>query len=290
MNEAGEVVVGSDAKQNYIFSPGNTVRQIKREMGRDFKVTMGGKVYNPQTISAFILRYLKICAERYLGEPVYDAVITVPAYFNEVGRGATRDAGRIAGLNVLRLVNEPTAAAIAYGVKSGLEAGHRKTYVVYDLGGGQLDVSVVQITADDISVVGTGGDPRLGGLDMDEEMMKWTLRQIKAEYGHDLGGDEAVKRRLTVEVETVKKCLVMSESAVLYVPFLTTINGEPFNLKLPITRSQYEFLIQKLLDRSLVCLEEAVASSQSKNDIGWEDLDGVLLVGGPTRLQNSATC
>jgi molecular chaperone DnaK len=285
LNEAGEVVVGSDAKLNYIFNPENTVWHIKREMGRNSEATMGGKVYNPQTISAFILRYLRVCAEKYLGEPVYDAVITVPAFFSEVGRSATRDAGQIAGLNVLRLVNEPTAAAIAYSGKGGLQDGHRKIYVVYDLGGGKLGVSVIEITAGDISVVGTGGDPRLGGLDMDEEMMMWALRQIKAKHGFDLGGEEAVKRRLTLEVETVKRRLVMSETADLCVPFLTMVDGQPFNLKLSITRSEYELLIQGLLDRSLVCLEEAVASSQTKNAIGWEDLDGVLLVGGPTRLQ-----
>ncbi len=285
LNDAGEVIVGEDAKQNYNFNPANTVWQIKREMGRDFKVTMGGKVYNPQTISAFILRYLKICAEKSLGEPVHDAVITVPAYFTEVQHSATRDAGIIAGLNVLRLVNEPTAAAIAYGVKGGLEPGQCKTYAVYDLGGGTFDVSIIEITTEDISVVGTGGDPRLGGLDMDEEMVKWTLRQIKAKQGIDLHGDDAVRRRLMLEVEGVKKRLVVSEATDLIVPFLTTIDGKPFNLKLAITRPQYELLIQKLLDRSLACLDEAVASSQKINNKGWTDLDGVLLVGGPTRLQ-----
>jgi molecular chaperone DnaK len=212
-------------------------------------------------------------------------VITVPAYFNEVQHSATRDAGVIAGLNVLRLINEPTAAAIAYGVKSGLEPGVRKIYAVYDLGGGTFDVSIIDITAEDITVVGTGGDPRLGGLDMDEEMMKWTLRQIKAKQGIDLHGDDAVRRRLMLEVEGVKKRLVASETTDLIVPFLTTIDGKPFNLKLTITRPQYEMLIQKLLDRSLVCLEEAVASSQKVNQLGWKELDGVLLVGGPTRLQ-----
>ena len=285
LNSMGEVIVGEDAKRNYDIHPANTVWQIKREMGRDFKVTMGGKVYNPQTISAFILRYLKICAEKYLGEPVYDAVITVPAYFTEVQHSATRDAGVIAGLNVHRLVNEPTAAAIAYGVKSGMEPGQCKTYAVYDLGGGTFDVSIIDITAEDISVVGTGGDPRLGGLDMDEEMVKWTLRQIKAKQGIDLHGNDAVRRRLMLEVEGVKKRLVVSESTDLIVPFLTTVDGNPFNLNLTITRPQYEMLIQKLLDRSLVCLDEAVASSQKYNNKGWTDLDGVLLVGGPTRLQ-----
>ena len=285
LNDAGEVIVGEDAKRNYHLNPANTVWQIKREMGSDFKVTMGGKTYNPQTISAFILRYLKISAEKYLGEPVHDAVITVPAYFNEVQHSATRDAGVIAGLNVHRLINEPTAAAIAYGVKSGLEPGARKIYAVYDLGGGTFDISIIDTTAEDITVVGTGGDPRLGGLDMDEEMAKWTLRQIKAKQGLDLHGDEAVRRRLMLEVEGVKKRLVVSESTDLIVPFLAIVDGKPFNLKLTITRPQYEMLIQKLLDRSLVCLDEAVASSQKTNGLGWTDLDGVLLVGGPTRLQ-----
>lgn len=284
LNDAGEVIAGEDAKQNFLRNPDNTISQIKREMGRDFKVTMGGKTYNPQTISAFILNYLKRCAENHLGEPVYDAVITVPAYFDEVQHTATRDAGRIAGLNVHRVINEPTAAAIAYGVKSGLQPGENKVYAVYDLGGGTFDVSIICITADDIKVVGTGGDPRLGGLDMDEEMMKWALRQIKNKHNVDLAGDEAVRRRLKVEAEDVKKRLVQMQATELNVPYLTMINGQPLSPLLPITRAQYEGLIMRLLEKSMACLEEAVASAEKTNDYGWGDLHGVLLVGGPTRL------
>lgn len=284
LNKAGEVIVGQMAKQNLWADPQNTVSQIKREMGNDFKVSMGGKPYNPQTISAFILGYLKLCAERYLGEPVHDAVITVPAYFTEVQRGATRDAGRIAGFNVHRLINEPTAAAIAYGVSKDIKPGEQRLYAVYDLGGGTFDVSVIQITPDDITVVGTAGDPRLGGLDMDEAVMKWALREINTQYGVDLSADEGVKRRLKVEAEGVKKALVMAENASLNVPFLTVIDGKPLNVDLMISRARFEMLIAPLLKRSLVCMEAAVASANEHNQVDWSDLDGVLLVGGPTRL------
>ncbi|MHB8891560.1 MAG: Hsp70 family protein [Candidatus Limnocylindrales bacterium] len=285
LNEAGEVIVGAPAKENLWMNPESTVSQIKREMGTDFTAKMGGETYNPQTISAFILRYLKVCAEKYLGEPVHDAVVTVPAYFTEVQKTATRDAGRIAGLNVHRLLNEPTAAAIAYGVDKaeGQDAGN--VYSVYDLGGGTFDVSVIRITPEDITVIGTGGDSRLGGLDMDEEVMRWALRRIKEKHGVDLGGDEAVRRRLKVEAEGIKKTLVASETAVLNVPFLAVIDGKPLSVSLPISRAQFEMLIRKLLLRSIDCLEQAVASAEEHNQRGWGDLDGVLLVGGPTRLQ-----
>lgn len=285
LNEAGEVIVGAPAKENLWMNPENTVSQIKREMGTEFTATMGGKTYNPQTISAFILRYLKVCAEKYFGESVHDAVITVPAYFTEVQKTATRDAGQIAGLNVARLLNEPTAAAIAYGVDTagGQDAGN--VYAVYDFGGGTFDVSVIWITPDDINVIGTGGDSRLGGLDMDEEVMKWALRRIKEKHGVDLSGDEAVRRRLKVEAEGIKKTLVASETAVLNVPFLAVIDGKPLSVSLPISRAQFEMLIRKLLLRSIDCLEQAVASADEHKQRGWGDLDGVLLVGGPTRLQ-----
>ena len=285
LNEAGEVIVGAPAKENLWMNPENTVSQIKREMGTEFTANMGGETYNPQTISAFILRYLKVCAEKYLGEPVHDAVVTVPAYFTEVQKTATRDAGRIAGLNVHRLLNEPTAAAIAYGVDKteGQDAG--SVYAVYDLGGGTFDVSVIRITPEDITVIGTGGDSRLGGLDMDEEVMKWALRRIKEKHDVDLTADEAVRRRLKVEAEGIKKTLVASETAVLNVPFLAVLDGKPLSVSLPISRAQFEMLIRKLLLRSVDCLEQAVASAEEHNQRGWGDLDGVLLVGGPTRLQ-----
>jgi molecular chaperone DnaK len=299
LNEAGEVIVGAPAKENLWMRPEDTVAQIKREMGTDFTVKMGGETYNPQTISAFILRYLKVCAEKYLGEPVYDAVVTVPAYFHEVQKTATGDAGRIAGLNVHRLLNEPTAAAIAYGVATtdagGSEAESpgpgsdspktEDVYAVYDLGGGTFDVSIIRITPEDVTVVGTGGDPRLGGLDMDEEVMKWAVRRIKEKHGVDLSGDQAAKLRLKVEAEGIKKALVASENATLNVPFLTEVEGKPLTVSLQISRAQFEMLIKKLLLRSVECLEKAMNSAKEKNQIDWEDLDGVLLVGGPTRLQ-----
>lgn len=283
VNESGEVIVGEDAKQNYVAAPDDTISEIKREMGNDFRVTMQGQQYNPQTISAFILRYLKMCAEQYLGEPVHDAVITVPAYFTEVQKSATRDAGCIAGLNVHRLINEPTAAAIAYGV-SKAEEGEQKVYAVYDLGGGTFDVSIIEITQEDVTIIGTGGDMRLGGLDMDEEVMKWALSQIKQKYSVDLWADEAAKRRLKVEAEDIKKALVVAETATLNVPFLTIVDGKPINVSLQLPRKRFDMAITRLIKRSLDCLEESVASAEEHNQQGWEDLDGVLLVGGPTRI------
>jgi len=282
VNESGQVIVGQDAKQNLWSAPEDTVSQIKREMGKDHSEMIKGQKYNPQTISAFILKNLKHSAEQYLGEPVHDAVITVPADFKDVQRAATRDAGLIAGFNVHRLINEPTAAAIAYKVS---HAGDRNNvYAVYDLGGGTFDVSVIEIAPDDVTVIGTGGDSRLGGLDMDEAVMRWAVREIKARHNVDLNDDEPAKRRLKVEAEEVKKVLVASDSYTLNVPLLTMVNGKPLNVKLEINRARFNMLIAPLLERSLVCLDAAVQSAKDKNGRGWESVDGILLVGGPTRL------
>ncbi len=275
INDVGKVIVGEDAKNSLWTAPENTVSEIKREMGNDFKVTIRGQVYNPQTISAFILRYLKICAEEYLGEPVHDAVVTVPAFFREVQKSATRDAGRIAGLNVHRLINEPTAAAIAYGVGE-IEVGVEKLFAVYDLGGGTFDVSIIKITPDDITVIGTGGEPRLGGLDMDELVMKWTLREIKTKYGVDLIDDNRARKRLKLEVEDIKKLLIIHEKATLNIPFLTVLDDQPLNVNLEISRKQFNKLITFLLKGTLRILKEAVASAEQYNQQGWEDLDGIL--------------
>jgi molecular chaperone DnaK len=283
VNEAGEFIVGEDAELNLLMAPEDTVSEIKREMGTDFRVTMKGQEYNPQTISAIILRYLKTCAERYLGELVYDAVISVPAYFTEVQKTATRDAGLIAGLNVLRLINEPTAAAIAYGV-SRIREGEEKVYAVYDLGGGTFDVSIIEISSEDVTVVGTGGDMRLGGLDMDEAIMRWALGEIEKEYGVDLSADEPARQRLKCEAEDIKKALVIAEKATLNVPYLTMVDGKPLNISLQVSRKQFDTLITPLIERSLRCLEAAVASAEGHSCLGWEDLNGVLLVGGPTRI------
>ncbi|HEY7347639.1 MAG TPA: Hsp70 family protein [Ktedonobacterales bacterium] len=285
VNSAGEIIVGEQAKGNLWEDPDNTVSQIKREMGNDVTVPMKGKRYNPQTISAYILAYLKQAAEHYLSEPVHDAVITVPAYFKEVQKTATRDAGEIAGLNVHQLVNEPTAAAIAYGV-SRVEEGSEKTYAVYDLGGGTFDVSIIEVSPQDITVIGTGGDPRLGGLDMDEAVAGWALREIQKKHGVDLSNDDAVKRRIKVEAEGIKKTLVVAENATLNLPFLTVVGGKPLNVKLDIPRAEFGRLIQPLLGRSMKGLEDAIASADEHNNLGgWKALDGILLVGGPTRLR-----
>ncbi len=286
INESNEVIVGEDAKQNLVAAPNDTISQVKREMGNDLKVIIKGQEHNPQTISAFILSYLKTCAEKYLSEPVHDAVITVPAYFKEVQKSATRDAGLIAGFNVQRIINEPTAAAIAYGVnKKGDEDGDNdNTYAVYDLGGGTFDVSIIEISSKDVSVVGTGGDSRLGGLDMDEAVMKWALRKIKEKYKVDLSNNEEAKRRLKSEAEDIKRSLVVAENSTLNIPYLAIIDNKPLSVVLEISRPQFNLLIKPLISRSLRCLDDAMASAKEKNEKEWEDLDGIMLVGGPTRL------
>jgi molecular chaperone DnaK len=281
VNHNGHVIVGEDARRNLWAAPEDTVSQIKREMGNDYWVSMKGQKYSPQTISAFILKYLKMCAERYLGEPVHDAVITVPAYFTDVQRAATRDAGLIAGLNVHRLIDDTTAFAIAWQVDYA--AQHPAIYAVYGLGGGALSVSIVQITPDSVSIIENGGDLRLGGLDMDEALVHWSVQEIKARYGVDLTGNETAMHRLMLEAEQAKKALSTVQVYALHLPYLALLDREPLNVRLEVTRELFERLIDTLLMRSIECLDATLNRAEQRAGFGsCEALAAVLLAGGPT--------
>jgi len=283
LDEAGEVVVGMEAERSAFLRPAHTVQYIKRELGDDCRVTLGDRVYDPPTLTAFILKYLKASAEDYLGEPVRDAVIAIPAVSDVRHLAAFREAGRLAGLHVHRLVADTTAAAIALKLRFG-GAEVCGPALLVDLGGGMVSVSAVDLADDCIAVVGTGGELRLGGLDMDEQMMKWALRQIRAKHSVNLAGDEAARRRLLAEAEIVKRQLAAAEAAELNVPFLTVIDGRPLSVKLSITRAQYQELIQPLLARLVTCLDEAMAGAERADAFGWSDLTAVYILGGPTRL------
>ena len=283
LNKAGDVVVGVEAKQDAVFHPDQAVQYIKRQLGSAICVTLGGRSYDPPTITSLILEYLKTCGEFFIGEPVQDAVIAIPTIFPEVQHAAIREAGRLAGLNVQRLIPDNTAAAVVLKQRVGGAAVCGPVLLV-DLGGGMVSVSAVDLADDCIAVVGTGGELRLGGLDMDEQVMKWALRQIKAKHNVELAGDEAVQRRLMAEAEDVKKRLVHAEAAELNVPFLTAIDGQPLSVRLSITRTEYQELIRPLLARLVTCLDEAMAGAERADAFGWNDLTAVYILGGPTRL------
>ncbi|MDX8037384.1 Hsp70 family protein [Lentzea sp. BCCO 10_0856] len=292
LDPEGQVIVGAPAQNNLASDPGNTVIEVKRDMGVYLKEPTGpdepgvpkrvrfrGREYLPQEISAFILMELKRQAENFIGEPIHDAVITVPAYFREPQRGATEDAARMARLNVRRLVNEPTAAAVCFGADK-IEDEDTHTYAVYDLGGGTFDVSIIQVSPGNISVVGTGGDPRLGGGDFDDRVTGYVLNQIKEQHGTDLSGDHAIWQRVKREAEMRKRELSVAGAATLNLPFLTP----QLSVNVPLTRTVFESLIKDLLDRSLACLDEAIESARESNGIERDEIEQVLLVGGSTRI------
>ena len=300
LDPEGKVIVGSPAQNNLVSDPGNTVIEIKRDMGTyepgkepdpktDFPGTphrcqFRGRDYLPQEISAFILMELKRQAEAYIGEPIHDAVITVPAYFKEPQRGATEDAGRMARLNVRRLINEPTAAAVAFG-SDKVNDDERHMYAIYDLGGGTFDVSIIEVSRTSVVVVGTGGDPRLGGGDFDDRITGYALQQIQQKYGVDLSGDAMIWARIKREAEMRKRDLSAANAAVLNLPFLTpTISAN-----IPITRAVFESLIDDLLQKSLTCFDEAIASAYEARGVQPEEIEQVLLVGGSTRIPRVRT-
>ncbi len=287
-----QVIVGVPAQNSMVINPENTVIEVKRLMGtyerpptgpedpgRPTTVPFRGEDYSPQEISAFILKELKRQAEDYIGEPVHDAVITVPAYFRDPQRRATEDAAHIARLNVRRLINEPTAAAVCFGADKA-EGEQVHTYVVYDLGGGTFDVSVIQVRPGNVSVVGTGGDPKLGGGDFDDRVVGWALGEIRRLYGVDLSGDKKVKRRIKREAEIRKRELSTATTTMLDLPFLTST----VSANIPLSRATFESLIADLLERSLACLDEAIESAHESNGIEREEIEQVLLVGGSTRI------
>lgn len=272
----GERLVGEPAKRQAVTNPERTVSSIKREMGSGYKVKIDKKNYSPQEISAFILMKLKKDAEDYLGQRVTEAVITVPAYFSDAQRQATKDAGRIAGLKVERIINEPTTAALAYG----LDNGEAQKILVYDLGGGTFDVSVIEIGDKVIEVLATSGDNHLGGDDFDKRLSDYIVSEFKRTEGIDLGKDKVALQRITEEAEKAKKELSSAQTVNINLPFITTTKAGPVHLDMNITRAKFNELTSDLVERTTGPVITAL------NDAGITkgELNKVLLVGGSTRI------
>lgn len=274
--KTGERLVGDPAKRQAVTNAARTICSVKRKMGSDARIPIDGKCYTPQEISALILQKLRADAEAYLGEPVTEAVITVPAYFNDAQRQATKDAGRIAGLNVRRIINEPTAAALAYG----LDNGKAQTVMVYDLGGGTFDVSLIQIGDGIVQVLATCGDNHLGGDDFDERIANWLMENFRAEHGVDLHNDPVAVQRLREEAEKVKKELSSARQADINLPFLASTADGPVHLQTTLTRAKFDELTSDLVERTALPVKNALRDA----GLAANDLDQVLLVGGSTRI------
>ena len=272
----GERMVGQIAKRQAVTNPDRTVISIKREMGTNYKVNIDGKAYTPQDISAMILTKMKETAEAYLGEKVTQAVITVPAYFNDAQRQATKDAGRIAGLEVLRIINEPTAASLAYG----LEKDGNQKILVYDLGGGTFDVSILDIGDGVFEVLATNGNTRLGGDDFDQRIIDYVADQFQKENGIDLRKDRAASQRLKQEAEKAKIDLSGTTSANINLPFITVGPNGPLHLQAELTRAKFDELTADLVERTALPVRNALRDAH----LAANDLDQVLLVGGSTRI------
>ena len=272
----GERLVGEPAKRQAVTNADNTISSIKRDMGTDRGRTIDGKKYSPQQISAMILQKLKADAESYLGEKVTEAVITVPAYFNDAQRQATKDAGKIAGLDVKRIINEPTAAALAYGLDNEKE----QKIMVYDLGGGTFDVSIIEIGDGVIEVLSTNGDTRLGGDDFDQRIIDWMVREFKAKEGVDLSGDKMALQRLKEAAEKAKKELSSATTTNINLPFITATAEGPKHFDKNLTRAKFEELISDLVEKTAIPVQNAMRDAGLNNS----DLGKVLLVGGSTRI------
>jgi molecular chaperone DnaK len=272
----GQLLVGEPARRQAVSNPEGTIIGVKRKMGTDFKYKIYGKEYTPQQISAFILQKIKRDAEAFLGEEVKKAVITVPAYFNDNQRTATKDAGTIAGLEVVRLVNEPTAAAMAYGLDK--EGEHK--ILVFDLGGGTLDVTIMEFGEGTFTVLSTSGDTQLGGTDMDNAIIDWIVERFKEQEGIDLRNDKMAMQRIREAAERAKIELSTVLETEINLPFIAAGKDGPKHLSLKLTRAKLEQLVEPIINRCAGPIERALADAKLTKD----DIDKVILVGGPTRM------
>ncbi|WP_028636671.1 molecular chaperone DnaK [Nocardioides sp. URHA0032] len=274
--KSGEVLVGEVAKRQAVTNVDRTIRSVKRHMGTDWKQQIDDKTFTPQQISAFVLQKLKRDAEAYLGETVTDAVITVPAYFSDAQRQATKEAGEIAGLNVQRIVNEPTAAALAYG----LDKGDDQTILVFDLGGGTFDVSLLEIGEGVVEVKATSGDNHLGGDDWDSRVVDWMVKKFKDNNGVDLGADKIAKQRLQEAAEKAKIELSSSSETTIHLPYITHGESGPLHFEEKLTRSEFQKLTADLLDRTKAPFQNVLKDG----GVAVSAIDHVVLVGGSTRM------
>ena len=272
----GERLVGESAKRQAAVNVDRTFFSIKRQMGTGYRAKVDGKQYSAPEISSMILRKLKKDAEAYIGETVTDAVITVPAYFSDSQRQATKDAGRIAGLNVLRIINEPTSAALAYG----LDHGQPQKILVYDLGGGTFDVSIIEIGDNLIEVLATAGDNHLGGDDFDERITNYLVTEFHRQQNVDLRKDETAMQRVREEAEKAKKVLSSSSSTTINLPFITTVKGQPVHMDMNLTRATFNEITKDLVERTAIPVNQALSDA----GISASELGMVLLVGGSTRV------
>ena len=274
----GEILVGQVAKRQAVANPDNTVISIKREMGSDYKVNINDKKYTPQEISAMVLKKLKTDAESYLGEKINQAVITVPAYFNDSQRQATKDAGKIAGLEVLRIINEPTAAALAYGLDKG--ENQNQKILVYDLGGGTFDISVLEICDGVFQVLATGGDTRLGGDDFDQAIMDLLISDFKSKEGIDLAKDKLAMQRLKEAAEKAKIDLSAATQTTISLPFITSDATGPKHLEYDLSRAKFDSITADLIDRTLTKVKQVMKDAK----VDYSSISKILMVGGSTRI------